>query len=133
MLIKLLLRVALVTAAFLYVTPYITGVKFHGDIGNALIASLIFNAAFWGLECLMACIVLGINIGTLGLGAFISGSIKFVLALLAPSVALFGLSKVVPNMVHIVSYFPGAIVYGLMLGGIIWASVPDQGGKPKAS
>jgi uncharacterized membrane protein YvlD (DUF360 family) len=126
LLIKLVLRFVLVTAAFLYVTPYITGVKFHGDIGGALIASLIFNAVFFGFELLMGCLVFGINITTLGLGKFISSSVSFLLAFFAPSLALFGLSKVMPNLVHIGSYYPGAIVYGLMLAGIIWASQPEH-------
>ena len=127
MLIKLVVRIALVTVAFLYITPYISGVKFHGDVGSALIASLVFNAAFLGLELLLGAIVFGINIGTLGIGTFISSSVKFVAALLAPSLVLLGLAKFMPNMVHIANYFPCAIIYGLMLGGIIWASVPEKG------
>jgi hypothetical protein len=125
-LVRLLTRIVLVTLAFIYVTPYITGVKFHGDWAGALLASLAFNAAFFGLEFLLSVIVFSINIGTLGLGAFISGSIQFVAALLSPSLALFGVSKVLPQNVHILSLFPGALIYGFMLGGVLWASLPEK-------
>ena len=126
MLVKLIVRVALVTFALMYITPYMSGVKFHGDWINAILASLVFNAAFFGLEMLLGVIVFSINIGTLGLGAFISGTIKFVAALVSPSVALYGASKVLPHALSIGSYFPGALIYGFMLGGVLWASIPDK-------
>jgi uncharacterized membrane protein YvlD (DUF360 family) len=126
-LIRLLVRIMLVTLAFVYVTPYVSGVKFHGDFAGALVTSLIFNAAFWGLECLLSVVVFGINIGTLGLGAFISNSLKFVAALLSPSLALFGAAKIMPGVLQIGNYFPSAIIYGFMLGGVLWASLPEKG------
>jgi hypothetical protein len=114
-------------------TPYITGVQFQGNLWLALFASLIFNAAFWGLECLLGVVVFGINIGTLGLGSFLTGSLKFCAALVTPSLALMGASQVLPHALHVHNYFPGAVVYGLFLGGLLWASVPEQGkGKAKA-
>jgi len=118
--------VGLVALALWYISPHVTGVKFHGDIWGVLLASVIFNAAFWGLECLLAVIVFGINIGTLGLGAMITGSLKFAAALLSPTVALLGTSQIVPNCLQISSYFPGALMFGLMLGGLLWASVPEK-------
>ena len=117
----------LITLAFFYLSPYISGVKFHGDWLGALLASVTFNAVFFGLECLLAVLVFGINIGTLGLGAFLTGSIKFAAALLSPSLALFGTEKLLPHLLHINNYFPAAIVYGFVLGGIMWASIPEKG------
>lgn len=116
----------LVSLALWYITPHVTGVKFHGDIWGLLVASLIFNAAFWGLECLLAVVVFGINIGTLGLGAFITGSLKFAAALLSPTIALVGTAQVVPNFLQVNSLFPGALIFGLMLGGLLWASIPEK-------
>jgi hypothetical protein len=112
--------------ALWYISPHVAGVKFHGDIWGLIVASLIFNAAFWGLECLLAVVVFGINIGTLGLGAFITGSLKFAAALLSPSIALVGTAQLVPNFLQVNSLFPGALVFGLMLGGLLWASIPDK-------
>lgn len=129
MLLTLLTRVILITLAFAYITPYVAGVKFHGDLCGALIASVVFNAGFWGLECLLAVMVFGVNIGTLGLGAFLTGSIKFAAALLTPSLALFGASELLPGVVHISHYFPNAIIFGFVLGGILWASVPASKNK----
>lgn len=126
MLVRLLARIVLVTLAFIYISPYISGVKFHGDWLGALLASLAFNAAFFGLEFLLSVIVFSINITTLGLGAFITGTLQFVAALLSPSLALFGVSKVLPQHVHIISLWPGALVYGFMLGGVLWASLPEK-------
>ncbi len=117
--------------AFIYVTPYISGVKFQGDWCGALFASLIFNAVFWGLECLFGVIVFGINIGTLGLGAFLTGSIKFIAALLSPSLALCGVAQVMPHVVKFGHYFPDTLVFGFALGGLLWASLPEKKQKAK--
>ena len=121
------IRIALVAAALFYASPYVAGIKFHGNFLWALAASVVFNVAFWGLECLLAVVVVGINIGTLGLGAIITSSLKFLAALIAPSVALFGTATILPGCLRITGIFPGAIVYGLMLGGLLWASVPQKG------
>jgi hypothetical protein len=107
-------------------TPYIAGVKFQGNLLLALFASLIFNLVFWALECLLAVVVFGINIGTLGLGAFLTGALKSLATLFAPSLALFGASRILPQALHIHNYFPGAVVYGLVLGGLLWASIPEK-------
>jgi hypothetical protein len=106
--------------------PYISGIKFHGDIWGALTLSVVFNAVFFGLECILAVLVFGINIGTLGLGMILTGSIKFIAAMLSPSLALYGTAKMLPGLLHITDYFPGALVAGLMLGGLLWASIPDK-------
>lgn len=132
LIIRFITRVTLVTLAFIYLTPFIAGVKFSGNIWAALLASLVFNAAFWGLECLLAVIVFGINIGTLGLGAFLTGSIKFFAALLTPSLALFGASQIFPHAIRITNFYPNAIVYGFVLGGLLWASIPEKAKEKKA-
>lgn len=124
--IRLTLRVGLVTAALLYILPTIAGVRVQGDIWGALLASVVFNAVFWGLECLLAVVVLGINIGTLGLGAFITGALKFIAAMLSPSVALMGTAQVLPGYIQFGNYFPGAVSAGLVLGGLLWASLPSR-------
>jgi len=124
--------VALVTLAFVYLSPYIAGVGFHGDWWHALTASVIFNAAFFGLECLFGVIVFGINIGTLGLGAFLTGSIKFVAALLSPSLALCGVAQMMPHVVHFKHLFPDTLVFGFALGGLLWASLPEKKQKAKS-
>jgi hypothetical protein len=128
---RLITRVALVAIAFVYLTPHITGVRFHGDWWGALSASVLFNAAFWGLECLFAVIVFGINIGTLGLGAFLTGTIKFVAALLSPSLALCGVAQMMPNVVRFGNYYPDTLVFGFALGGLLWASLPEKKQKAK--
>lgn len=126
MLPRFLLRVALVTGALVYLLPHIGGIKIHGDLWGALLAALVFNAVFWGLECLLAVIAIGVNIGTLGLGAFITGSIKFLAALLSPSLALIGTAKIVPGYLVIGNYMPGALCGGLLLGGLLWVSLPAK-------
>lgn len=130
MLGRVIARVALVTLAFLYLTPYVTGVRFHGDWWGALSASLLFNAAFFGLECLFGVIVFGINIGTLGLGAFLTGTIKFFAALMSPSLALLGVQEMMPHVVHF-ARFPDTLVFGFALGGLLWASLPEKKQKAK--
>lgn len=128
---RVIVRIALVTLAFMYVTPYIAGVKFEGDWLGALGASVLFNAAFWGIECLFGVIVFGINIGTLGLGAFLTGAIKFVAALLSPSLALCGVEQVMPHVVNCGNYWPNTLVFGFTLGGLLWASLPEKKKKAK--
>lgn len=116
------MRVALVALALLYVLPGVAGVSLHGDLWGALMASLVFNAVFRGIECLLKVIVFGINVGTLGV--FLTASLKFLAALLSPSIALIGTSMVLPGYLHIGNYFPGAICAGLALGGTLWVSLP---------
>ncbi len=70
------------------------GVRFEGDWTGAFRASWLFNAVFWGWISFFAVIVFGINIGTPGLGAFLTGTIKFLAALVSPSLALCGVAQV---------------------------------------
>jgi hypothetical protein len=126
MLGRVIVRIVLVTLAFVYITPHISGVKFQGDWTGALLASLLFNAVFWGLECLFAVIVFGINIGTLGLGAFLTGTIKFLAALVSPSLALCGVAQVMPQVFKFGHFYPDTLVFGFALGGLLWASLPEK-------
>lgn len=126
MIIKLLARVALVALTLAYVTPHLHGLKFRGDIWAALMTSTVFNLALWGLECLLTVVVLGINISTLGLGAFLAAAVKFIALLVAPSFALIGTAEVLPRFLQIPQYFPGAFVGGLVIGGLLWAMQADK-------
>lgn len=125
MLIRFVLRIALVAAALAYFLPDVTGVKFHGDAVSAVATSLVFNVVFLGLEWLLGILVFGINIGTLGLGIFITNGIKFLASLLAPSAALYGTSHLLPKFLQITHYWPNAIVAGLVLGGVLWVTIPQ--------
>ena len=129
MIIKFLLRVCLVTAVFMLLLPFVVGVRFHGDLASALITSLIFNLIFFGLEWLLSIIVFGINITTLGLGVFITNALRFIAGLLIPATALFATSIVMPNFLHIAKFYPNAIVAGFVIGGVLWASLPDNDKK----
>lgn len=120
----ILLRVALVAVALMYVLPNVGGIRVHGDLQGALLASVVFNAVFWGLECLLAVVKVGVNVGTLGLGVFMTSSLKFLAALLSPALALVGTAQVLPGYLQIGSYFPGAVCAGLVLGGTMWVSFP---------
>lgn len=121
MIVKLLARVALVALTLCYVMPHLQGLKFRGDFWAALMTSTVFNLALWGLECLLAVVVFGINISTLGLGAFLAAGVKFIALLTAPSFALIGTAEVLPKFLNIPQYFPGAFVGGLVIGGLLWA------------
>jgi len=124
--IRFVLRIALVAAAVAYALPDVSGIKFHGDAVAALATSLVFNVVFLGLEWLLGVIVLGINIGTLGLGVIITSGLKFVASLLAPSAALYGTSQLLPKFIQVSHYYPNAIVAGLVLGGLLWVTVPQN-------
>src|SRR5271163_1567743 len=117
--LKFLLRVCLVAVALTYALPKVSGVNFHGDALGALVTSLVFNLAFLGLEWLFGIIAFGINIGTLGLGVFITNGLKFFAGLLAPSIALLGTARLMPNFLHVADYYPDGIVAGLVLGGLL--------------
>jgi hypothetical protein len=123
--IKFILRIALVAAALTYALPRVSGVDFHGDFLGALATSLIFNVAFFGLEWLLGVLVFGINIGTLGLGVFITSTLRFFAGLLTPSLALLGTSKLMPGFLQLSNYWPSSIVAGLVLGGVLWATLPE--------
>ena len=121
---RILLRATLVTFALMYVLPNVGGIRVHGDLWGALLGSLVFNAVFWGLECLLAVVKFGINVGTLGFGVFMTAALKFLAALLSPALALVGTAQVLPGYLQIGSYFPGALCAGLVLGGTMWVSLP---------
>jgi uncharacterized membrane protein YvlD (DUF360 family) len=127
--VRFILRIVLVAAVFAYFLPDVSGVKFHGDVFSAVATSLVFNIVFIGLEWLLGIIVLGINIGTLGLGVLITNGLKFAASLLAPSAALYGTSHLLPKFLQIAHYWPNAIVAGLVLGGVLWVTIPQ--GKKK--
>jgi hypothetical protein len=116
----------LVMAAMVYALPKVAGIDFHGDWGGALASSLVFNLVFLGLEWVLGILVFGINIGTLGLGLFITNALRWLSGLLLPSFALFGTCQVMPQFVHVTNYFPSAIIGGLILGGLLWAGLPTK-------
>lgn len=124
--LKFLLRICLVALALTYALPKVSGVAFHGDVLGAIVTSVVFNIAFLGLEWLLGIIAFGINIGTLGLGVFLTNGLKLFAGLLTPSIALLGTSKIMHNFLQISNYYPDAIVAGLVLGGLLWATLPDR-------
>jgi len=130
--VKFLLRVALISVTMVYALPQIAGVRFTGDPLGAVATSLVFNATYFGLEWALGVVAFGINVSTLGLGVFITAGLKFFASLLAPSVALLGTSHVMPRFLHISHYFPGAVVAGLVLGGVLWLSSPLMAAKKKS-
>lgn len=129
MVVRIVLRVFLVAIALAYVLPHVSGLSFRGEWWAAFAASAVFNLVFWGLECLLAVVVVGVNIGTLGLGGVIAASLKFVATILSPVVALVSTSQMLPGCLKIVSYFPGALSGGLILGGLIWSCMPQKASK----
>jgi uncharacterized membrane protein YvlD (DUF360 family) len=124
--IRFALRIVLIAVAVAYALPLVSGVNFKGDIIGALATSLVFNLSFATLEWLLGVVVLGINIGTLGLGFIVATGIKFLASLLAPSLALFGTAQLMPRFLHITNYFPACLVSGLMLGGLLWLTMPEK-------
>ncbi len=125
MLVRFIVRIGLVAAAVAFLLPDVSGVKFHGDAFSAVATALVFNIVFVGLEWLLGILVFGINIGTLGLGVLITNGIKFLAGLLAPSAALYGTAQLLPKFLQISHYWPNAIVAGLILGGVLWATIPQ--------
>lgn len=123
--IRFLLRIVLVAAAVYYALPDISGIRFHGDGLAAFATSLVFNIVFLGLEWVLGILVFGINIGTLGLGVIITNGLKFAANLLAPSAALYGTSWLLPKFIQVSRYYPAAIVAGLVLGGVLWVTIPQ--------
>lgn len=124
--LKFLIRISLVMAALMWALPKVSGINFHGDLGGALATSLIFNVSLLSLEWLLGILVFSINISTLGLGFFITTAIRWVAGLLVPSLALFGTHKIMPQFLQMSNYFPDAIVGGLLLGGLLWVSLPGK-------
>lgn len=123
---KFLLRTTLIALAFAFALPLVSGAQFHGDWIGASVTSLVFNLLFLGLEWLLGAIVFGINISTLGLGVIITSGLRFIATLLAPSVALYGTAQLMPRFLEISNFFPVAIVVGLMLGGVLWATASSK-------
>jgi uncharacterized membrane protein YvlD (DUF360 family) len=121
MLVKLLVRVICVAAAFVYVLPHIDGVKMSSDLVFLVIASLIFNLLFTMVEWLLDVVVIGVNISTLSIGLMFARLLEFVFLLLAPSVALYGCAKFMPRICDIENYYPSTIVAGIALGGVLFA------------
>lgn len=126
---RFLLRVLLVTLAIAYALPSVAGIQTDGNILGALASSTVFNLTFLGLEWLLGILVFSINIGTLGLGFIFTSGLKFMLGLISPTVALVGTAKLMPQFLHIADLFPGAMAGGLLLGGLLWSTVPQ--GKKK--
>lgn len=129
MVIRFLLRITLVAAALAFFLPCVSGVNFHGDGYSAVATSLVFNVFMLAIEWLLGVLVFGINIGTLGLGVLITSAIKFVASLLTPSAALYGTAYVLPKFLQVGHYWPDAIVAGLVLGGVLWVTLPQKKAK----
>ncbi len=124
MFIRIVLRVALVATALSLFVPNVSGITFHGDAVSAVATSVVFNLLLLSLEWVLGIVVFGINIGTLGLGVLLTSSLKFVASLLSPSVALYGTAWLLPKFLQITHYWPNAVVAGLVVGGVLWVTIP---------
>jgi hypothetical protein len=46
--------------------------------------------------------------------------------MLAPAVALVCTAHIMPRFLDVASYYPGALVGGLALGGLLWLTISDK-------
>jgi hypothetical protein len=99
----------------------VDGITLWKDPFWLFIISILFNLLFAIVEWLLDVVVIGINISTLSIGLIFSRLLEFASLLLAPSVALYGCSKFLPQCCQIANYYPSAVVAGITLGGILFA------------
>lgn len=125
---RFLLRVVLVAYALAFLIPTIAGISFKGDWLAAFSSSLVFTTVFTAIEWLLGVLVFGINVSTLGIGVIITSGLKFVVSLLAPTAALYGTAKIMPQFIGLNDLAPSMLAGGLLLGGLLFAT---NGGKAK--
>lgn len=127
--VRFLLRVVMVALALAFLVPMVSGITFHGDWLAAVSSSLVFTTVFTAIEWLLGILVFGINIGTLGIGVIITSGLRFVVNLLAPSAALYGTAKLMPQFIGLNELAPSLLAGGLLLGGLLFATTGGKGKK----
>ncbi|MBX9879675.1 MAG: hypothetical protein K2Y22_14550 [Candidatus Obscuribacterales bacterium] len=126
---RFLLRVVLVAYALAFLIPTVAGITFKGDWLAAFSSSLVFTTVFTAIEWLLGVLVFGINVGTLGIGMIITSGLKFVVNLLAPSAALYGTAKLMPQFIRLEDFTPSLFAAGLLLGGLLFATANAKSKK----
>ena len=127
--VRFLLRVVMVSLALAFLVPMVSGITFKGDWLAAVSSSLVFTTVFTAIEWLLGILVFGINIGTLGIGVIITNGLRFVVNLLAPSAALYGTAKLMPQFIGLNELAPSLLAGGLLLGGLLFATTGGKGKK----
>ena len=126
---RFLLRVVLIALALAFLIPTIGGISFKGDWLAALSSSLVFTTVFTAIEWLLGVVVFGINVGTLGIGVIITSGLKFLVNLLAPTAALYGTAKLMPQFIGLKELTPSLLAGGLLLGGLLFATTSGKAKK----
>ncbi|MBX9772470.1 MAG: phage holin family protein [Candidatus Obscuribacterales bacterium] len=126
---RFLIRVLMVAYALAFLIPTVAGLSFKGDWLAAFSSSLVFTTVFTAIEWLLGVLVFGINVSTLGIGVIITTGLKFLVSLLAPSAALYGTAKLMPQFIGLSDLTPSLLAGGLLLGSLLFATSSSKGKK----
>ncbi len=126
---RFLMRVVMVAYALAFLIPTVAGLSFKGDWLAAFSSSLVFTTVFTAIEWLLGVLVFGINVSTLGIGVIITTGLKFLVSLLAPSAALYGTAKLMPQFIGLGDLTPSLLAGGLLLGSLLFATSSSKGKK----
>ena len=125
--IRFVLRTILIALAVTFALPMIAGVHFHGDWIGALVTSLIFNLCFlWpGVAAWSTGFWHQYKYAWFGRDSNQRHKV-FRQHVGAGGVALVGTAHIMPRFLDVTSYYPGALVGGLALGGLLWVTISDK-------
>jgi hypothetical protein len=124
---KIILKLLLTAAAFLWILPLIPGIKFHGGLLAALILALFFAIMLWVVDLVALAISALLAIGSLGLALIWLIPLWLFGFWLLPAVALKVVADVWPTNLIVVGWLP-AILGGLvmLLIGIFTSNLPNR-------
>jgi len=112
--IRYIIRLALIAAAFYFLFPMVPGVQFHGNYVHALMAGALFAFLGWIVESVAIAVSAIVAIGTFGLGLILLVPLWLVGFWLLPARVLKIVSDVLPSTLAFSGWMP-AIMGGLIM------------------
>lgn len=123
---KLLLKLALTSLAFMFVLPMIPGIAFHGGFGTAFLLSLLFGVMLWIVDLIAVVLSMIFTVSSLGLALLWLIPLWILGCWLLPAFALKLLSDVTPSHLTIHGFLPAlwAGLVMLLIGIVTKGNIP---------
>jgi uncharacterized membrane protein YvlD (DUF360 family) len=126
MLMRLIIRLVLSAAAFVFILPLIHGIDFHGNFGQALLLSIVFGIMLWLVDLIAVAFSAVATISSLGLALLWLIPLWLLGFWVLPAVALKVVSDLMPGSLTITGWWPavfGGLVMlfiGMVTSGSAW-------------
>ena len=112
---RFIIKLILSVLAFTTVLPMIPGIDFHGNVGSAVVLSLVFGVMLWLVELVVGFAATIWTVTTLGLALLWIVPLWIFGFWIMPALAFMGTAALLPQYLTVNGFMPAAIAGFVML------------------